>query len=259
MNILGIESSSLVAGVALVTENITVGEYTVDFKKTHSQTLLPMLDELVKLLELDLSAIDAIAVAGGPGSFTGLRIGAATAKGLGLALKKPLIHVPAVDAMAYNMWGAAGIICPIMDARRSQVYTGLYRTEESFEVWMEQCPMDVKELCCRLNREGEPVIFLGDGVPVYRELIGREIQVPYRFAPPHMNRQRAAGVAALGLTALEGDVRFRESLGVSSYTGARMVSPEEFAPDYLRKPQAERQREAEEAGGEGTGKLPGDY
>ena len=129
MRVLGIESSSLVASVALVTDDILTAEYTVDFKKTHSQTLLPMLDEIVKLLELDMDTIDAIAVAGGPGSFTGLRIGAATAKGLGLALKKPLVHVPTVDAMAYNMWGAEGLICPIMDAKRSQVYTGLYHTQ----------------------------------------------------------------------------------------------------------------------------------
>ena len=94
MKVLGIESASLTASVALVTDDILTGEYTVNFKKTHSQTLLPMLDELGKMLELDLSSVDAIAVAGGPGSFTGLRIGAATAKGLGLALKKPLIHVP---------------------------------------------------------------------------------------------------------------------------------------------------------------------
>ena len=114
MRVLGIESSSLVASVALVTDDILTAEYTVDFKKTHSQTLLPMLDEIVKLLELDMDTIDAIAVAGGPGSFTGLRIGAATAKGLGLALKKPLVHVPTVDAMAYNMWGAEGLILSLI-------------------------------------------------------------------------------------------------------------------------------------------------
>ena len=146
MRVLGIESSSLVASVALVTDDILTAEYTVDFKKTHSQTLLPMLDEIVKLLELDMDTIDAIAVAGGPGSFTGLRIGAATAKGLGLALKKPLVHVPTVDAMAYNMWGAEGLICPIMDAKRSQVYTGLYHTGNGLEVVMEQQPMDMMEL-----------------------------------------------------------------------------------------------------------------
>ena len=103
MRILGIESSSLVASVALVTDDILTAEYTVDFKKTHSQTLLPMLEEIMNMLGLEMDTVDAIAVAGGPGSFTGLRIGAATAKGLGLALDKPLIHVPTVDAMAWNM------------------------------------------------------------------------------------------------------------------------------------------------------------
>ena len=146
MKVIGIESSSLTASVAVVTDDILTGEYTVNFKKTHSQTLLPMLDELGRLLELDLSSVDAIAVAGGPGSFTGLRIGAATAKGLGLALKKPLIHVPTVDALAYNLWGAAGLVCPIMDAKRSQVYTGIYRLEDGFEAVMEQRPMDMGEL-----------------------------------------------------------------------------------------------------------------
>ena len=110
MKVLGIESSSLVASVALVTDDILTAEYTVNFKKTHSQTLLPMLDEIVKMLGLDLETIDAIAAAGGPGSFTGLRIGAATAKGLGLALDKPLISVPTVDALAYNLCGTDKLI-----------------------------------------------------------------------------------------------------------------------------------------------------
>ena len=126
MKILGIESSSLVASAAVVSDGILTAEYTVNFKKTHSQTLLPMIHEIVNMLEMDLRSLDAIAVAGGPGSFTGLRIGGATAKGLGLALKKPLVHVPTVEAMAYNLWGSSALVCPIMDARRNQVYTGLY-------------------------------------------------------------------------------------------------------------------------------------
>ena len=126
MRVLAIASSGLTATVAVVEETQTIAEYTVNYKKTHSQTLLPMIDEMAKMVELDLSTIDAIAVAGGPGSFTGLRIGSATAKGLGLALEKPLIHVPTVDAMAYSRYGCEDIICPIMDARRKQVYTGLY-------------------------------------------------------------------------------------------------------------------------------------
>ena len=117
MRILGIESSSLVASTAIYEDGITMAEYTVDFKMTHSQTLLPMIDEMVKLVGIDLNTIDAIAVSGGPGSFTGLRIGSATAKGLGLALNKPLIHVPTLDATAYNLFGTSGLICPIMDAR----------------------------------------------------------------------------------------------------------------------------------------------
>ena len=154
MRILGIESSALVASVALVTDDILTAEYTVDFKKTHSQTLLPMIDEVARMLELDLNTIDAIAVAGGPGSFTGLRIGAATAKGLGLALEKPLIHVPTVDALAYNLWGAKELVCPIMDARRRQVYTGLYRMNPEMETQMEQTAMDAGKLAQLLNDRG---------------------------------------------------------------------------------------------------------
>lgn len=107
MRILGLDSSGLVASVAVVEAETAgeaiIAEYTVNYKKTHSQTLLPMLDEVAKMIELDLNTLDAIAVAGGPGSFTGLRIGSATAKGLGLALKKPLIHVPTLEGLAYNM------------------------------------------------------------------------------------------------------------------------------------------------------------
>ena len=125
MRILGIESSSLVASAAVVENEVTLAEYTVNYKKTHSQTLLPMIDEMMRLLDMEPSAVDAIAVSGGPGSFTGLRIGSATAKGLGLALKKSLIHVPTLDAMAYGLFGASGLICPMMDARRQQVYTGI--------------------------------------------------------------------------------------------------------------------------------------
>ncbi len=126
MKILALESSGLVASVAIVEDGKMIGEYTTNFKKTHSQTLLPILDELVKTLEVDLNDIDAIAVCAGPGSFTGLRIGSATAKGLGLALKKPLIGIPTVDGIAYNLYGTERVICPLMYARRQQVYTGLY-------------------------------------------------------------------------------------------------------------------------------------
>ena len=232
MRILAIESSSLVASVAIVEDGVTLAEYTANFKMTHSQTLLPMIDSMVSLFGIDLSTIDAIAVSGGPGSFTGLRIGSATAKGLGLALDKPLIHVPTLDGTAYNLYGAKGLICPIMDARRNQVYTGIYRFEQEFEVVMDQDAMDMGELIEKLNGMGERVIFLGDGVPVHEKKIRELMTVPFDLAPAHMNRQRAASVAALGA------VYFAEG---KSETAA------EHGPDYLRKSQAEREREEREA------------
>lgn len=227
MRILALDSSGLVASVAVVGEEQTAAEYTVNYKKTHSQTLLPMLDEVAKMIELDMDTIDAIAVAGGPGSFTGLRIGSATAKGLGLALHKPLIHVPTLEGLAYNLYGTAGIICPIMDARRNQVYTGLYRAEHTFEVVEDQMAASVEELAARLNAAGEKVTFLGDGVPVYKEMLEEKLAVEHYYAPAHMNRQRAASVGALGMKyLLEG----------------RSETAAEHRPDYLRVSQAERER-----------------
>ena len=228
MKILALDSSGLVASVAVMQDDTLQAEYTVNYKKTHSQTLLPMLDEVVKMTELDLNTIDAIAVSGGPGSFTGLRIGSATAKGLGLALNKPLIHIPTVDALAFNLYGTEKLICPIMDARRNQVYTGLYRFEEDrFCVVMEQTPMAVEKLAEKLNDETKPVIFLGDGVPVYQTMLDQLLTVPHQYAPAHTNRQRAASVAALGMRyAAEG----------------RFETATEHTPDYLRLSQAERER-----------------
>mgnify|MGYP000961534273 CR=1 FL=1 len=233
MRILGIESASLVASVAIVTDDVITAEYTVNLKKTHSQTLLPMIDEIVKMLEVPLESIDAIAVSGGPGSFTGLRIGSATAKGLGLALGKPLIHVPTMDAMGYCLYGASALICPMLDARRQQVYTGLYRYEEKFEIVKEQYITDIHALIAELNERGERVIFLGDGVPVNRAVIEEEMKVPYSFAPAQASRQRASAVAALGAV----------------YLG-KTETAAEHKPDYLRKSQAEREREVAERQGE---------
>ena len=241
MKILAIDSSGLVASVAVIEDDNLLAEYTVNYKKTHSQTLLPMLDEVVKMTEMDMETIDAIAVSGGPGSFTGLRIGSATAKGLGLALGKPLIHVPSLDALAYNLYGTGGIICPIMDARRKQVYTGLYRftdfdsdgidlkSEKSkMEIVAPQMAIGVMELMEKLNDLGQPVTFLGDGVPVYREMLAEGMRVPYRFAPAHMNRQRAASVGALG---------------IEYYKKGKIETAAQHQPDYLRVSQAERERE----------------
>ena len=240
MRVLAIDSSGLTATVAVVEDTQTVAEYTINYKKTHSQTLLPLIDEVVKMTELDLNTIDAIAVAGGPGSFTGLRIGSATAKGLGFALNKPLIHVPTVDGLAYNVYGCEDIICPIMDARRNQVYTGIYTfskkagtkegsnlVEPVFQVIKMQMAVSIEELAERLNRYRRPVVFLGDGVPVYENILAEKLTVPYSFAPAYMNRQRAAVVG---------------TLGIQYYKAGKFETAEEHRPDYLRVSQAERER-----------------
>lgn len=238
MRVLAIDSSGLTATVAVVEDTQTIAEYTVNFKKTHSQTLLPMIDDMAHMIDLDLNSIDAIAVAGGPGSFTGLRIGSATAKGLGLALKKPLIHVPTVDGLAFNLYGCEDIICPIMDARRNQVYTGMYTftrrkaegrhySELVFEVLEAQNAAPVEALIERLNIHSRPVVFLGDGVPVYENMLANGLEVPYSFAPAAMNRQRAAVVG---------------TLGIQYYKEGNFETAMEHQPEYLRVSQAERER-----------------
>ncbi len=228
MKILALDSSGLVASVAVVEDDTLLAEYTICYKKTHSQTLLPMLDEIKKNIELDLDSIDAIAVAAGPGSFTGLRIGSATAKGLGLALGKPLIAVPTLEAMACNLYDTQGLICPIMDARRKQVYTGIYRFEDhELSVVRDQEAKSVDELIEEINHRGEPAVFLGDGVPVYRQQLQEGLTVPYSFAPTHVNKQKAGAVAVRACT---------------YYKEGKLQTAAEHRPDYLRVSQAERER-----------------
>lgn len=243
MKILGIDSSGMVASVAVWEDGVLSGEYTTNYKKTHSQTLLPMLEELKKMIDLDLKTLDAIAIAAGPGSFTGLRIGAATAKGLGLALKTPLVEVPTLEGLAYNLVGASGLVCPIMDARRNQVYTGIYefvkeKTQEGegeyrLKTVRGQDAMDIRELLGELERLGRNVIFLGDGVPVHKTLIRQECKVGFSFAPAHLNAQRGGCVAALGAV---------------YYAQGRAISAADHQPEYLRKSQAEREKEERACG-----------
>jgi tRNA threonylcarbamoyladenosine biosynthesis protein TsaB len=226
MKILAIESSSTVASAAIITEDTLIAEYTLNHKMTHSQTLLPMIDEIVRLSGTQLEEFDAIAVSGGPGSFTGLRIGSSTAKGLGLALDKPLIHIPTMDAMAFNLFGTDSIICPLMDARRTQVYYGFYRCRESLQVLQQQNIELICEVVSKLNSLGESVIFLGDGVDANISYIRENVKVPYMIAPAHLNRNKAASVGALG---------------VIYYKEGKLESAAQHLPNYLRASQAERE------------------
>ena len=240
MKILALDSSGLVASVAVMEDDNLIAEYTMNHKKTHSQTLVPMMDEVRSMVELDLSTIDAIAVAAGPGSFTGLRLGSATAKGLGLALNKPIIPVPTVDALAFNLYASGSVICPLMDARRNQVYTGIYAFESgNMKVLEPQMAVDIEVIAEKLCRYGRNVVFLGDGVPVFRQKLesGLLEQLTaagnqFAFAPAHVNKQRAGAVGTLALQYI------REG---------RTETADEHQPEYLRMAQAERERAEREA------------
>lgn len=232
MKVLAIDSSGMTASIAVTEDEKLIAEYTIDYKKTHSQTLLPMLDEIKGMVDLDLSTLDVIGVASGPGSFTGLRIGSATAKGLAMALHKPIAEVPTMDAMAYSLYGFEHVICPIMDARRNQVYTGFYSFERkdhntAFRVLKEQFAADMEEVIEELNGLERRVIFLGDGVPVFKEVIKEKLLVPFEFAPANCNRQRAASLAVLAGEYLK---------------AGRVVEAAAHKPEYLRMSQAERER-----------------
>lgn len=236
MKIVALDSSGMTASVAVLEDDRITAEYSVNYKKTHSQTLVPMMDAIRNMTELELATIDAIAVAAGPGSFTGLRIGSATAKGLGLALQKPIIPVPTVDGLAYQMYGTDKLICPIMDARRDQVYTGLYEFRRDGEsspaayalhILKKQCAVPIEEIAQCCNGYGREVVFLGDGVPVFAEKLAALLQVPYSFAPAHRRMQSAAAVAVYAA------VLYRQGI---------YESAADHRPDYLRLSQAERER-----------------
>lgn len=233
MKILAIESAASTASVALWSEGIIEAEFTVDFQKTHSQTLLPMIDGMMKMVQADRRDLTAVAVSSGPGSFTGLRIGAATAKGICQALNIPLIPVPTLEGMAFQCFDAASYICPMMDARRKQVYTGLYHFEGGeLAAVIKPCALGIEELAEKLLAFDMPVLFLGDAAPLYQEYLKETLRAPVLFAPAHQARQRAGAVAARAAWLKE---------------AGRTVNAAEFAPEYLRPSQAERVRAEKEA------------
>lgn len=252
--ILGIDSSGLACTAALADENILLGEYTVDYKKTHSETLLPMIDALVKEVGVEKKDITAVACASGPGSFTGLRIGCATAKGIGLALSIPIVPVPTLMGLAYNCAVTESLVVPLMDARRGQVYTAAYSMSESGsedghpdipEEVLPQQAVAVEDIIEKVNELGRPVLYLGDGVPVFADRLKTLTRVSFRFAPLSLARQRAGSVAALGRILL---------------ARSAAIPAADFRPEYLRLSQAERERKekekAEKAAASESGEKP---
>lgn len=226
--ILAIDSSSLVATVGIIGEDAIIAEYTVNLKKTHSQTLLCMIDEIFKMTGIAKADIKAIAISDGPGSFTGLRIGASTAKGLAMALNIPIIAVSSINVMAYNYNHCNKFVCPIMDARRNHVYTGLFLCEEDEMVTIvEPCTISVEELVQIVKKYNQKTIFIGDGVDTFKTYIDENLDTEHMYGLAHMNRTKASTLGSIAL---------------KMFSEGKVIDADIFAPQYLRLSQAERER-----------------
>jgi universal bacterial protein YeaZ len=231
MKILAVDTSASVASVAIMEDGVLLGEYSINNKKTHSQKLLPMINELLVNLDITVKDIDYFAASSGPGSFTGLRIGITTIKTLAYSANKPVIAVPTLDALANNMATSEALVCPIMDARNNQVYTALYTAEKGVvQNITEYMGVHITELCNTLNGKNKRVVLLGDGVAIHKAFLTENLIVPFDFAPVSSVLQRAASVAEVAMQML---------------VEKRQQSSFDMVPFYLRKSQAERMFEAE--------------
>ena len=224
MLILAFESSAKAASVALLRDGALVSQYSQCSGLTHSRTLLPMAEDMLKNAELSMADVDMLAVAHGPGSFTGIRIGVSTVKGLAWAADKPCVGVSTLEAMAWHGVSAGGLICPVMDARRSQVYNALFRIENGRPSRLtEDGPIALEELAGRLRGLGERAFLVGDGAELtkkYLDSAGLEAVV----APENLRWQSAWGVAMAAMDKPAGDSQSLQCV-------------------YLRLSQAERERQ----------------
>lgn len=225
MKILALDSSALVASVALFEDERLLAEYTLNNGNTHSETLLPMVESVLNNFEITPKQIDLFAVSAGPGSFTGVRIGAATIKGLAFASEKPCVEVSTLHAIAYNLSLHKGLICPVMNARRSQVYTALFRSDgETLTRLIPDSAISTAELDELLSAYNEKVLLCGDGY----ELVQKEFKkTPVLFVPQRLRLQSAASVATVAL---------------KEYQNGSVCTDLELRVNYLRPSQAERER-----------------
>lgn len=228
MRILSIDSATECASCAVIDDNKLLGEISLNDKKQHSVILLPIVDDLLKNLKLTIKDIDGFVVSKGPGSFTGLRIGMSVIKGLSQGTNKPFIAVSSLDALAYNMAYTEGIICPILDALRDNVYTALYSFEKDNLIKLtDYMAISIEELIEILKKYNSPVTFLGDATYKFKEKLENSLNKAY-FSPKHLNIVKASSLGELGLNLLSNGIK--DDLYSTS-------------PIYLRKPQAEREYE----------------
>ena len=226
MKLLALECSATAASAALCQEDKVIGEYFLSTGQTHSQTLLPMAEQLLATSGETLEGLDGLAVSVGPGSFTGLRIGIAAIKGMAMGAGKPCVGVSTLEALAWNLRGFQGVAAAVMDARCGQVYSALFRLEGGgVERLTPDAAITISQLGGQLEAAAEPVFLVGDGgVLCYNALLDRLPEL--RLAPPHLRLQRASSVGGLALE------KFRRGEAVDCGL---------LGPSYLRLPQAERE------------------
>ena len=230
MKILSVDSSAIVASVALCEDGCLLAEYTLNNKNTHSETLLPMIESLLSFFSMEIGDIDLFAVSSGPGSFTGVRIGTATVKGLAFESNKPCIGVSTLEAIAYNLRFHKGLVCPVMNARRSQVYTAIFRSDgEKLERLTDDLAISIAELDTMLAEYSEETVLAGDGYDIC--VAGFE-KAELRPVPERLRHQSAFSVAEAALAA---------------YKSGKYCSDAELGVEYLRPSQAERERAEREA------------
>lgn len=228
MKVLAIESASITASCAVSEDGIILGEYTLSHKKTHSEKLMPLIESLMTELELKIQDIDVIAISEGPGSYTGLRIGAAIAKSMAYAVNIPMANVPTTKSLAGNVFDMDKLIVPIMDAKAGRIYTGIYKWENGNLITVkEQFPCNIEELIEILNGYSETIIFNGDGSVNYKGIINDKLNKKAYFAPNRFNYLNASTLSSIGYT-----------MAVSG----ELIKASEFQPQYLRLSQAERNK-----------------
>ena len=228
MILLFLDTSGPSAGVALMEDGVVRYEAMTVNAFTHSQSILPMTEEAFRRTGLSLEEVDYLAVTEGPGSFTGVRIGVSTVKGLAHALNKPCVAVDALEAMAAGVRPFSGVICPIQDARAGQVYGAAFQGETLARLLPDQ-PLKLEEFLDQAGALGERLLFLGDGMPVHRERIAAMMGERALFAPPHLAFLRPAAAAALAWEKRDEAVDYLS-----------------LEPLYLRAPSAERQKNLKE-------------
>ena len=247
MTLLSLDTSGPTASAALFDDEKAVAQASVAGSKKHAEILMPMIEKLLDLSGFSLHNLDLIACTSGPGSFTGLRIGAACAKGLAYALNIPVAAVPTLDAMAYNavtynvcaLYVPGTVLIPMMDARRGQVYTAFYEFKRgSVRKLTDDMAMSIQEVLEESAKYGREALFLGDGAVIYADEILASGLI-CGVIPPHV--QNTAVSAGL--------------IGMKMADEGKLVSCADFALTYLRKPQAERER-AERLEGGGDADIP---